>query len=1700
MKRPIQAVKIHNGSIVNNIDLEFATASAPNNTQIVDVLVKAVSNITVFVIDKGSIVVDVTYPENANDFKASSQDETSITLQWNKINNNISFVLQFNGTETSISAPNGYGPVNHTVSSLSPGTKYTFTLFSVFNNIRSSGVQLAAATAPKNADGFRASNQSETSITLQWNKINNNISFVLQFNGTETSISAPDGYGPVNHTVSSLNPGTNYTFTLFSVFNNIRSSGVQLTAATAPKNADGFRASNQSETSITLQWNKINNNISFVLQFNGTETSISAPDGYGPVNHTVSSLNPGTNYTFTLFSVFNNIRSSGVQLTAANAPKNADGFRASNQSETSITLQWNKINNNISFVLQFNGTETSISAPDGYGPVNHTVSSLSPGTKYTFTLFSVFNNIRSSGVQLTAATAPKNADGFRASNQSETSITLQWNKINNNISFVLQFNGTETSISAPDGYGPVNHTVSSLSPGTNYTFTLFSVFNNIRSSGVQLAAATAPKNADGFRASNQSETSITLQWNKINNNISFVLQFNGTETSISAPDGYGPVNHTVSSLNPGTNYTFTLFSVFNNIRSSGVQLTAATAPKNADGFRASNQSETSITLQWNKINNNISFVLQFNGTETSISAPDGYGPVNHTVSSLSPGTKYTFTLFSVFNNIRSSGVQLTAATAPKNADGFRASNQSETSITLQWNKINNNISFVLQFNGTETSISAPDGYGPVNHTVSSLSPGTNYTFTLFSVFNNIRSSGVQLAAATAPKNADGFGASSQDETSIILQWNKINNNISFVLQFNGTETSISAPNGYGPVNHTVSSLSPGTKYTFTLFSVFNNIRSSGVQLTAATAPENADGFRASSQDETSITLQWNKINNNISFVLQFNGTETSISAPDGYGPVNHTVSSLSPGTKYTFTLFSVFNNIRSSGVQLTAATAPKNADGFRASNQSETSITLQWNKINNNISFVLQFNGTETSISAPDGYGPVNHTVSSLSPRTNYTFTLFSVFDNIRSRGVQLTAATAPKNANGFRASSQDETSITLQWNKINNNISFVLQFNGTETFISAPDGDGPVNHIVSSLSPGTKYTFTLFSVFNNIRSSGVSITAATIQIRLAGAGLPRCSGRVEVYQNSTWGTVCDDNWDLNNANVVCRELGCGTAVTATIGSIFGQGTGQIWLNDVSCSGNEASLTQCQHGGFGTRDCGHCEDAGVVCSDQIRLAGDGFSRCSGRVEVYHNRIWGTVCDDDWDLSDANVVCRELDCGTAVNATIGAFFGQGTGQIWFNDVSCSGYETSLTQCQHRRFGRHNCGHSKDAGVICSELENADGFKASSQDETSITLQWNKINNNISFVLQFNCTETSISAPDGDGPVNHTVSSLSPGTKYTFTLFSVFENIRSGGVQLTAATAPENANGFRASSQDETSITLQWNKINNNISFVLQFKGTETSISAPDGDGPVNHIVTSLSPGTNYTFTLFSVFNNIRSSGVQLTAATAPENAKGFRASSQDETSITLQWNKINNNISFVLQFNGTETFISAPNGDGPVNHIVSSLSPGTKYTFTLFSVFNNIRSSGVQLAAATGSRATCGQSSRVCKCTLVSDSCKQTSRSSLLKQQDFTRVASFTSVDDPLTRDLLNSSVTFSNMSSLIKTQLEPFFQKKFSSVFLSMEVSTISKSSLVHTMNLKFRGMSVPDDNEIRDVLMEAASSVVDFSIETKSISILGKT
>ena len=103
------------------------------------------------------------------------------------------------------------------------------------------------------------------------------------------------------------------------------------------------------------------------------------------------------------------------------------------------------------------------------------------------------------------------------------------------------------------------------------------------------------------------------------------------------------------------------------------------------------------------------------------------------------------------------------------------------------------------------------------------------------------------------------------------------------------------------------------------------------------------------------------------------------------------------------------------------------------------------------------------------------------------------------------------------------------------------------------------------------------------------------MNVRLAEGSLYN-EGRVEVYYNSEWGTVCDDGWDDTDAGVVCRQLGFGSSGTAIGLAGFGQGSGSIWLDSVSCSGDELALANCGHLGVNvTRSCAHSKDAGVRC-------------------------------------------------------------------------------------------------------------------------------------------------------------------------------------------------------------------------------------------------------------------------------------------------------------------------------------------------------------------------------------------------------------------------------------------------------------------------------------------------------------------------
>lgn len=241
--------------------------------------------------------------------------------------------------------------------------------------------------------------------------------------------------------------------------------------------------------------------------------------------------------------------------------------------------------------------------------------------------------------------------------------------------------------------------------------------------------------------------------------------------------------------------------------------------------------------------------------------------------------------------------------------------------------------------------------------------------------------------------------------------------------------------------------------------------------------------------------------------------------------------------------------------------------------------------------------------------------------------------------------------------------------------------------------------------------------------------------------------GRVEVYANGRWGTICDDEFDIKEANVICRMLGYSGAVQAYDRAYYGQGRGRIQMDQLNCAGDETDIFDCPiNSTIGTHDCTHREDAGVECniyptvrekplSLSVRLIcpygepcnnratkrGPDPSECKlsahveGIVQVYYNDTWWFISANGWDNADVDVVCGQLGYpmgfgsvshinrllarGTKVEKSVKKKFNRQMYTVLMKGVECDGTEGKLEQCGHQEFGSIRTGNKRVATAKC-----------------------------------------------------------------------------------------------------------------------------------------------------------------------------------------------------------------------------------------------------------------------------------------------------------------------------------------------------------------------------------------------------------------
>ena len=125
-----------------------------------------------------------------------------------------------------------------------------------------------------------------------------------------------------------------------------------------------------------------------------------------------------------------------------------------------------------------------------------------------------------------------------------------------------------------------------------------------------------------------------------------------------------------------------------------------------------------------------------------------------------------------------------------------------------------------------------------------------------------------------------------------------------------------------------------------------------------------------------------------------------------------------------------------------------------------------------------------------------------------------------------------------------------------------------------------------------SNYLFYIHTTLSGLQQGSLRLAATSITYFYA--------GRLEIYVNEEWGTVCDNGWGNNEAIVACKQMGFeGAHDSNWTLSTSGSSSQTIWLDDVTCTGSESQLINCNHRGLGVENCGHYADIGIRCTNVV---------------------------------------------------------------------------------------------------------------------------------------------------------------------------------------------------------------------------------------------------------------------------------------------------------------------------------------------------------------------------------------------------------------------------------------------------------------------------------------------------------------------
>ncbi|XP_043096133.1 tenascin isoform X4 [Puntigrus tetrazona] len=660
-------------------------------------------------------------------------------------------------------------------------------------------------------------------------------------------------------------------------------------------------------------------------------------------------------------------------------------------------------------------------------------------------------------------------------------------------------------------------TIRELEPGIEYLISVFAVLNSKMSVPVSARIATHLPEPEGLKFKSVRETSVEVEWDPLN--IPFDgwnLIFRNTKeedgeilNSLTPPE----TTFEQSGLGPGQEYEVKLEVVKNNTRgppASKNVVTMIDAPSQVD---VRDVTDTTALITWlqpvaqvDGISLSYRPITNLDKTTIELSSID----TQYHLAELYPDTEYEVSLMARRGEMTSFPVDerfTTDLDAPKN---LRAVEQTDESITLEWENSEANV-FIYRVKygpisgGEHGELVFPSGPKDTTQAkITGLRPGTEYGMGVTSIKEERESLPATTNAVTdidAPKD---FEVSETTETTLALVWRRPVAKIdTYTLAFtseDGTEAEHEIP---GAANtYILSDLSPGMLYTISLTAKRGRKMSAPATLSASTGLGTPKGIRFSDVTDTSATVHWTLPQTHVdsyrvTYVPIQGGSPMTLRV-DG-GESQAMLPNLTPGVTYQVTVIAVKGLDESEPGSERVTTALDKPRGLTAVNITDTEALLLWQPS------IATVDGYVITYSA-DSVAPVMERVSgntvefemsSLTPATLYTVKVYAVREAAKSAATTTEFTTDVDAPQNLAASNIQTESAMLTWKPPRADISgYILSFESADGIVKdvvlSPTA---TFYSMSQLTSSTEYTVRLQAIAGPKRSRIISTVFTTIGV-----------------------------------------------------------------------------------------------------------------------------------------------------------------------------------------------------------------------------------------------------------------------------------------------------------------------------------------------------------------------------------------------------------------------------------------------------------------------------------------------------------------------------------------------------------------------------------------------------------------------------